>query len=515
MPMRGVRMLGVAGLALLALAPAARGAEDQAAPLFEPTKVAEIDLGLPQASRDALASDPDEYQDGTFTMRSGGQTYGPLAVGVRLKGGSTFRGLDAKAAFKVKFAHSVRGQRLLGLKTLTLNNMVADGSMVHETLAYEAFRAAGVPAPRTGYAYVKVDGDDYGLYLNLETPDDVSLPRWFASTEHLYEGEHGSDVVPGGAGTFEVDEGDEGDLSDLEALIAAVHGSGPYTERMATVADLDEFVRMWAVERYIGHFDSYTSFKSSYQPSNYYLHSDEAGRFTMMPWSTDGAWQQALPFDAEGGGVMFNLCLADSACAGRYREAVRALPGVLAPLRLGSRATEIAEAIAPWQAQDPRKEWTAQQEAAQLRWTRNFIARRPAQVEDWLAPRRAGGRSPRVSTTADRIPALSMRLSLRTRHRLRRALLRGLRARVLCSRACRVRARALLPRRGRRALEVGRGSLRPFASQSRGFRVRFSRRGRRALARRRRARLVIVVRVTDALGRSIRARRAVRLTRER
>ena len=45
-----------------------------------------------------------------------------------------------------------------------------------------------MPASRTGYAYVRVNGSDYGVYLNVETLDDVSLPRWFASTGHLYEG---------------------------------------------------------------------------------------------------------------------------------------------------------------------------------------------------------------------------------------------------------------------------------------------------------------------------------------
>ena len=122
--------------------------------------------------------------------------YGPLAIGARLKGSASFRPLSGKAAFKLKFAHSVKGQRFLGLKTLTLNNMVQDPSMVHEVLAYEAFRAVGIPAPRTGYAYLRVNGADYGVYLNVETPDNVFLPRWFASTGHLYEGE-AVDLAPG------------------------------------------------------------------------------------------------------------------------------------------------------------------------------------------------------------------------------------------------------------------------------------------------------------------------------
>ena len=127
--------------------------------------------------------------------------------------------------------------------------------MLHETLSYAAFRAAGVPASRTGFVYLRVNGDDFGLYLNIETLDDVALERIFGSfddqVQHLYEGEVGHDVTPGEAGEFEVDEGDQANLEDLEALIDAVSSSGPeaWSERVAATADLAEMTKMWAVEK--------------------------------------------------------------------------------------------------------------------------------------------------------------------------------------------------------------------------------------------------------------------------
>ena len=87
--------------------------------------------------------------------------------------------------------------------------MVQDTSMIHERLAYEAFRSVGVPSPRTGYAYLEVNGEDFGLHLNIETTDDVALEKRLGAFDHLYEGAYGSDVAPGGAGSFEIDEGDE------------------------------------------------------------------------------------------------------------------------------------------------------------------------------------------------------------------------------------------------------------------------------------------------------------------
>ena len=120
---------------------------------------------------------PDEYQPGTFALEADGVTHGPFEVGVRLKGGlGSFRGLEGKAAFKVKVDEYVDGQTFFGLEKLTLNNMVQDPSMVHETLAYELFRSLGVPASRTGYAFVRVNGESFGLYLNVETLDAIALP---------------------------------------------------------------------------------------------------------------------------------------------------------------------------------------------------------------------------------------------------------------------------------------------------------------------------------------------------
>jgi hypothetical protein len=364
---------------LTLVAPVARA--DEAASLFDPTTVVEIDLDLPEASRDALASDPGEYVDATFSLTGPDGSYGPLAIGARLKGSASFRPLSGKAAFKLKLGHTVKGQRILGLKTLTLNNMVQDPSMLHEALAYEVFRAAGVAAPRTGYAYLRVNGDDYGVYLNVETPDAVSLPRWFTSTGHLYEGEH-VDLAPGAAEDFEVDEGSESDRADLAGLIAAVDDSADgWSERIAPVADLDQMTRMWAVEKYIGHWDGYVG-----NVNNFYLHSDTAGRFSMLPWGTDQSWFRRLPFGGDAvEGRMFTRCLADSSCQAMYRTALDDVRASAAGLHLEGRITSIAEMLDPWQVADPRREFSLAQIEAAVAGTSEFVRTRPFDT-NWLYP---------------------------------------------------------------------------------------------------------------------------------
>ena len=140
----------------------------------------------------------------------------PLAVEIRLKGNvrGSFRTLDGKAAFKLKFKQNRTPSS--GCSKMTLNNMVEDPSMIHETLAYTRLpRAPGCRASRTGFAYVRLNGEDFGVYLNLENLDEVALANALRllrqNTQHLYEGEDAATDVDARAeqADFEVDEGDE------------------------------------------------------------------------------------------------------------------------------------------------------------------------------------------------------------------------------------------------------------------------------------------------------------------
>jgi spore coat protein CotH len=207
---RGTRWAILLCFALAALpAPAvAAPVPDLAAPMYQPQTIVEIDLDIPQASVDALEAEEDhgDYHPAEFSLSTPPgtpagveETSTPLKIEVKLKGhfNSSFRPLSEKAAFKLKFAKT---ERYLGLKKMTLNNMVEDPSMIHETLAYSLYRAAGVPASHTGYAFLRVNGEDYGVYLNIETLDDLAMEKRFGPFEeppqHLYEGESGHRAKP-------------------------------------------------------------------------------------------------------------------------------------------------------------------------------------------------------------------------------------------------------------------------------------------------------------------------------
>jgi hypothetical protein len=374
-----------ASLLVLAMAFPAAARADEAAILYDPAGVAEIDLTLSEEARQALLVDPRTYVAATLDLTVAGSSFAPKAVQVKLKGHGAFRTLDGKAALKVKFAKT---DRLLGLRNMTLNNMVQDPSMLHETLGYELLRAAGVPAPRTGYAYVRLNGQGYGLYLNLETYDAVSLTRLFATTRHLYEADDaGVDVAPGGAGAYEIDEGDEDDRSDLEALVTATNATGSdWSAGMESSADLDEMTRMWAAEQYLGHWDGYSVSAGARAPSNYYLHSDATGRFAMLASGLDQTFRQRVAFGGHGDGLLIANCLGDSSCLEAFRSNLGEIAAAADRVGLEARLDAAAAVVAAWRPLPDREHAGDPAWEAAVAETRAFIRDRPAAVVAYLSP---------------------------------------------------------------------------------------------------------------------------------
>ena len=174
-----------------AIAPDTGG--DDPAWLYDPQQVTEIDLEASAAALSQLAAVPGEYVEARVILRNGGSTYGPYLVGLKLKGHEAFRPLEGKAAFKIKFGYAVSGQSFHGLKGLTLNNMVQDPSMIAEATTSLLVAATGAPAARVGYAYVRLNGADYGLYANVENIDAVMARRWSTGTQHIYEANLGGE----------------------------------------------------------------------------------------------------------------------------------------------------------------------------------------------------------------------------------------------------------------------------------------------------------------------------------
>jgi len=356
-----------------------QGAENQAPseehPVFDPERVQRIHIELTPAARTRLAQNPRTYVDAVFTME--GQP--ERTVGVRLKGRhGSFRPLDDKPALKVKFTHE-DGDPFIGLDKIAMNNFVQDPSVVAEWTAYTLFRAMGVPAPRIGYAVVTINDEPKGLYGLVESMDDVALDRWFESTKHLYEGAYGQDLFLHRADEFEIDEGDD-DRSDLMAVINAFDSMPPAAVYGASAALVNwpEVVTAMATEVFIGHWDGY-----AWSRNNYFLHLDDDGRLSLLPWGTDQTFRDFLDFD-RGQGRLFELCFADLMCRAEFDANLVIVAETVDRLGLANEIDRKAEWLSPFLLADPFGVGEAHAFADQIAETKRYLSARQAEIREDL-----------------------------------------------------------------------------------------------------------------------------------
>ena len=304
------RFLLAAGL-LLAVRPASGQPEDPAGPWFALDRVLDVSIEMEPGDWDRLRGQTrtlfdlladadclDAPADEIFTwfeaaVTVDGETH--TRAGVRKKG---FLGSlsEEKPALKVRFDKFVDGQLLGGaVKRLTLNNAQQDPSMLNTCMAYRVFASAGLPAPRCNFATVSVNGENLGLFANVESIKTAFLERNFSDPGgNLYEGTI-SDFRPDWRGTFQkkTNEGDA-DWSDIDAVVAALQDPSPAgLEALADAVDLDRFLTFWVVEVLIGHWDGYAGNRN-----NYFVYREPGGPFQFIPWGADQVFTSTdVPFD--------------------------------------------------------------------------------------------------------------------------------------------------------------------------------------------------------------------------
>lgn len=353
--------------------------------IFSDGTIHTIELTLSDASIAALNADP--Y---TFAMGDVSFDGEPLPdVGVRLRGKiGSFRTLDKKPKFKLKFNEIHEDQRFYGLEELSLNNEVVDCTYLKEPLGYRLFALAGVPAERTGFARLLVNGAEYGLYVLVEVPDDRFLKRVFKEPKgNLYDGKY---VWYGGANytlldfnagvddLFSLEEGVDVAHADIHAIsdaVASWAGTGQLVTGLDPLLRWDEFHRMLAGEQWIGHNDGYALNRNNYRV---YFHPED-GRAELVPWDLDYAFlhdsQWGLSWSSPPG-KLAGECFKDAACALAHKAAVQALVDAVDPVKLIAWFDAVDTLTYDVAMTDPRRECAADQIAPLRKALRSWISGR-------------------------------------------------------------------------------------------------------------------------------------------
>jgi spore coat protein CotH len=422
-----------AGAGARGAAPGVATGGDRSAKVFDPGYVHDVAFTVAPEHVDALRAGATERVPAT--MAFDGVTVD--RIGLRLKGGfASRRELDQKAGFSIKTDRFVDKQDLHGIDRFTLGNSIADHSFVGEQVAYDVWRAAGIPAPRTALANVTFNGERYGLYVLREGYDKDFLRRHFADPDgNLYECPGDLDISDQrmAARTNE----DTNDKADIAALAQVVENTpdDAYLAAVGELVDLDQVFRYWAVEALVAHFDGYVAGTNvpfgntdpafvigtewPNTPNNcYWYHDPRTGKFVVLPHGADWSMGNAIglvgylnrntdPQYLDGemlGGARFRTLTVPKPGA-RTIARLTTLPGTEDRLRsnvrwvverawntpkLLARADKIAQLVRSNGPPTGREEWTSEsfEEAFALR--RSFIEHRAAEVRNELGGQGGG-----------------------------------------------------------------------------------------------------------------------------
>ena len=113
-------------------------------------------------------------------------------VGLRAKGNTSLSSVknsgSSRYSFKIEFDQYENGKTYHGLDKLCLNNIIQDNTYMKDYLAYKLMNEFGVDAPLCSYAYITVNGEDWGLYLAVEAIEDSFLERNYGTNHgELYK----------------------------------------------------------------------------------------------------------------------------------------------------------------------------------------------------------------------------------------------------------------------------------------------------------------------------------------
>lgn len=212
-------------------------------------------------------------------------------VGLRTKGNMTLRSVASsdseRYSYRLKFDKYVKGQTLLGLDELCLNNQYSDPSYMREYLHYEMLRSLGMTVPKTVFCTVSINGEYTGFYLAVEGLDDTFLESAFGENYkdgNFYKMDEGSTLAYREDETYsyaDLKVGDDADLTEFKSFVKRLNAV-PDGEKggLESFLDVSSALKYIASNTVLCNYDSY----NGNMHHNFYLYENADGIFSVIPW---------------------------------------------------------------------------------------------------------------------------------------------------------------------------------------------------------------------------------------
>ena len=214
-------------------------------------------------------------------------------VGVHFRGASSFmmvgEGRKRSLNLSLDFVHEK--QRLGGYRTLNLLNSHEDPTFLRPVL-YSQIAREYIPAPRANFARVVINGESWGVYVNVEQFNKDFLQEEFGTTKGARWKVPGSPQAKGGLAytgdevesykrNYELKSKDDPKAwADLINLCRVLNQTAPdkLEQALEPLLDIDGALKFLALENALINNDGYWI-----RSSDYSLYEDVKGRFHVLP----------------------------------------------------------------------------------------------------------------------------------------------------------------------------------------------------------------------------------------
>lgn len=312
-----------------------------------------------------------------------GKTY--PGVGVHFRGSSSYGmvGEGQKRSFNLSIDYSNDEQRLLSYRTINLLNAHRDPSFLRSVLYYHIARHY-LPAPQANHARVVVNGESWGIYVNVQQFNKDFLRDWFDESKGARWKVPGSPRGNAGLAYLGEDVAEykkkygirsKDDPKSWSALIRLCRTlSETPIEKLESALqsqlDIEQAISFLALENVFINSDGYWV-----RASDYELYLDHDGRFHVIPYDGNETFNAPERGGPRGGGEavegvgldpfagssdkakpLLNRLLQVPSLRTRYVARVRELATVwLDWTKLGPLARQLHDEIADEVRRDTRK----------------------------------------------------------------------------------------------------------------------------------------------------------------
>lgn len=347
---------------------APRASSSGAAAMFDQSTLHEVRIVMDPVDWDSLRENYRSNQYYAANLSIDGKVV--EQVGIRSRGDGSRD--PNKPGLKVDFNRYVKAQEFQGYKTMVIDNITQDSSMLRERVAYAAYEAMGIPAPHIAHARVTVNDEYWGLYALIESISKPFLKnRLGGESGNLFDyeysfawdfsflGEDPEAYIP-----LPFDPETNEDKIDPEALIDFVRtvNEAPedgFAAAIARFLDVDRFLTYVATENALAEQDG---FVGNFGVNNFYLYQyGNSTKFVFIPWDKDtaltsGEWPILYNLDTN---VLTRKLTADPVRLRFYMQAVARAAQSAVNLRfLGPKLEQGYRQIREATLADSRKPWS-------------------------------------------------------------------------------------------------------------------------------------------------------------